>query len=110
MRNNLWLQAKAVGDQLVVGLIPDCEILRCKGPPVLNERERLRLVESIKWVDEVITGGLGVVTVGEGRWGTVEQVGRIWKGTFATGGQHRVGVEFIADGSGIEDRECTHTF
>lgn len=50
-------QAKAVGDQLVVGLIPDSEILRCKGPPVLDERERLALVQSVKWVDEVITGG-----------------------------------------------------
>ena len=40
----------------MVGLIPDSEILRCKGPPVLNEGERLKLVESIKWVDEVITG------------------------------------------------------
>jgi cytidyltransferase-like protein len=53
---NALRQAKAVGDQLVVGLIPDSEIMRCKGPPVLNETERLRLVESIKWVDEVITG------------------------------------------------------
>lgn len=52
------MQAKACGDQLVVGLIPDSEILRCKGPPVLDERERLQLVESVKWVDEVITGEL----------------------------------------------------
>lgn len=45
-----------MGDQLVVGLIPDREILRCKGPPVLNEEERFALVSSVKWVDEVITG------------------------------------------------------
>lgn len=51
------LQAKALGDVLVVGLIPDSEILRCKGPPVLNEEERLLLVDNVKWVDEVITGG-----------------------------------------------------
>lgn len=49
-------QAKSLGDQLVVGLIPDREILRCKGPPVLNEEERYALVASVKWVDEVITG------------------------------------------------------
>ncbi len=49
-------QAKASGDHLVVGLIPDSEILRCKGPPVLNEEERLVLVDAVKWVDEVITG------------------------------------------------------
>jgi len=50
------VQAKSLGDQLVVGLIPDREILRCKGPPVLNEDERYALVSSVKWVDEVITG------------------------------------------------------
>ena len=49
-------QAAAVGDQLVVGLVPDSEILRCKGPPILDERERLALVQSVKWVDEVLTG------------------------------------------------------
>ena len=50
------VQAKAVGDELVLGLIPDSEILRCKGPPVMNEEERHVLVEAVKWVDEVITG------------------------------------------------------
>ncbi|GFH11775.1 uncharacterized protein HaLaN_07331 [Haematococcus lacustris] len=50
------LQAKTAGDQLVVGLIPDSEILRCKGPPVQTEDERLVLVDAVKWVDEVITG------------------------------------------------------
>ena len=32
-----------------VGLIPDREILRCKGPPILNDDERLRLVQNVKW-------------------------------------------------------------
>ena len=41
---------------LVVGLIPDSEILRCKGPPVMNEAERFTMVKSVKWVDEVLTG------------------------------------------------------
>jgi len=50
-------QAKALGDVLVVGLIPDREVLRCKGPPVLDEQERLLLVDAVKWVDEIITGG-----------------------------------------------------
>lgn len=53
---NALRQAKSIGDQLVVGLIPDSEILRCKGPPVMNEEERHVLVEAVKWVDEVITG------------------------------------------------------
>ena len=50
------MQAKNCGDVLVVGLIPDSEILRCKGPPVCNEEERKLQVETVKWVDEVITG------------------------------------------------------
>ena len=53
---NALRQARALGDQLVVGLVPDSEILRCKGPPLLNETERLEMVESVKWVDEVLTG------------------------------------------------------
>ncbi|KAJ9506284.1 hypothetical protein QJQ45_000066 [Haematococcus lacustris] len=53
---NALRQAKTAGDQLVVGLIPDSEILRCKGPPVQTEDERLVLVDAVKWVDEVITG------------------------------------------------------
>lgn len=53
---NALRQAKALGDELVVGLVPDSEIRRCKGPPLLNESERLKLVQSVKWVDEVITG------------------------------------------------------
>lgn len=40
-----------------MGLIQDDEIVRCKGcTSVLNQDERLVLVENIKWVDEVITG------------------------------------------------------
>ena len=50
------MQARAVGDELVVGLVPDREILRCKGPPVQNEEERKIMVEAVKWVGEVITG------------------------------------------------------
>jgi ethanolamine-phosphate cytidylyltransferase len=95
---NALRQARALGDQLVVGLVPDSEIRRCKGPPLMNEAERLevrrrrgtllcvaaasgpldicpeprlpaslppctpphpaavQMVESVKWVDEVITG------------------------------------------------------
>lgn len=52
---NALRQAKACGDVLVVGLIPDSEIAAVKGPPVMNEQERLAMVESIKWVDEVVT-------------------------------------------------------
>ncbi|MDC1215611.1 adenylyltransferase/cytidyltransferase family protein [bacterium] len=51
---NALRQAKACGDVLVVGLVPDAEVLRCKGPPVLREAERRAVIESVKWVDEII--------------------------------------------------------
>jgi ethanolamine-phosphate cytidylyltransferase len=53
---NALRQAKALGDELVVGLVPDAEIRRCKGPPLMDDTERLKMVEGVKWVDEVITG------------------------------------------------------
>ncbi|KAL3160740.1 hypothetical protein ABBQ32_010650 [Trebouxia sp. C0010 RCD-2024] len=52
---NALRQARATGDELVVGLVPDREIMRCKGPPVQNEQERKIMVEAVKWVGEVIT-------------------------------------------------------
>ncbi|XP_019446442.1 PREDICTED: ethanolamine-phosphate cytidylyltransferase-like [Lupinus angustifolius] len=52
---NALRQAKALGDELVVGLVSDEEILANKGPPVLSMEERLALVSGLKWVDEVIT-------------------------------------------------------
>lgn len=55
------MQAGALGDMLVLGLIPDSEILRCKGPPVMSEEERKTMVESVKWVGEVITGDIPTV-------------------------------------------------
>ena len=51
---NALRQAKACGDTLVVGLVPDAEVLRCKGPPVLREAERRAVIASVKWVDEII--------------------------------------------------------
>ena len=40
--------------ELIVGLVSDEEILRCKGPPVLPEQERVKCVRAVKWVDDVI--------------------------------------------------------
>ncbi len=53
---NALRQARALGDQLVLGLISDDEIRRAKGPPVMNYKERKTLVGANKWVDEVIDG------------------------------------------------------
>ncbi|KAG2485044.1 hypothetical protein HYH03_016143 [Edaphochlamys debaryana] len=48
-------QAKASGDELVVGLINDAEMIRFEKPPVMNEEERHTLVDAVKWVDEILT-------------------------------------------------------
>ena len=53
--SNALRQAKACGDYLVVGLVPDHEILLNKGSaPVMNEEERFAALSACKWVDEVI--------------------------------------------------------
>jgi ethanolamine-phosphate cytidylyltransferase len=51
---NAIRQAKMLGDVLVVGVHSDEEIIRNKGPPVMNNDERLAIVKSCKWVDEVV--------------------------------------------------------
>ena len=50
---NLLRQAKMLGDVLVAGVHSCAEIERNKGPPVLTDAERMRLVGACKWVDEV---------------------------------------------------------
>uniref|UniRef100_A0A1I7XAV1 ethanolamine-phosphate cytidylyltransferase n=1 Tax=Heterorhabditis bacteriophora TaxID=37862 RepID=A0A1I7XAV1_HETBA len=51
---NQLRQAKLFGKKLIVGVHNDEEVLLHKGPPVFNEQERYRMVEGIKWVDEVV--------------------------------------------------------
>jgi ethanolamine-phosphate cytidylyltransferase len=51
---NALRQAKALGDYLVVGVHSDAEIMKHKGPPVMNEEERYAAVAACKWVDEVV--------------------------------------------------------
>ena len=46
--------ARALGTKLVVGVNSDESITRCKGKPVNNERERITVMRSCKFVDEVI--------------------------------------------------------
>ena len=53
---NALRQAKSCGDYLIVGVVSDEEILKNKGPPVFSEKERITMVQAVKWVDEVITG------------------------------------------------------
>ncbi|KAG6497464.1 hypothetical protein ZIOFF_041301 [Zingiber officinale] len=51
---NALRQARALGDQLVVGVVSDDEIKANKGPPVTPLHERMTMVGAVKWVDEVI--------------------------------------------------------
>ena len=51
---NALRQAKSLGDYLVVGVHSDADILKNKGPPVMNEQERYKAVAACKWVDEVV--------------------------------------------------------
>ncbi|KAI4352721.1 hypothetical protein L6164_006943 [Bauhinia variegata] len=59
---NALRQAKALGDELIVGLVGDEEIMANKGPPVLSMEERLTLVSGLKWVDDVITDAPYAIT------------------------------------------------
>ncbi|KAH9549269.1 hypothetical protein CY35_10G008900 [Sphagnum magellanicum] len=51
---NALRQARALGDELVVGVVSDEEIKINKGPPVMSMDERVAMVRAVKWVDEVI--------------------------------------------------------
>jgi ethanolamine-phosphate cytidylyltransferase len=53
---NAFRQARALGDELVVGMNMDEEITRIKGPPIMTEEERTVAVRGCKWVDQVVTG------------------------------------------------------
>ncbi|CAM9720686.1 unnamed protein product [Phaeothamnion confervicola] len=52
---NAFRQGRALGTVLVVGVNSDESITQCKGPPVMNDEERLTAVEGCKFVDEVVT-------------------------------------------------------
>jgi ethanolamine-phosphate cytidylyltransferase len=51
---NALRQARALGDELVVGVVSDEEIKANKGPPVMSMDERVVMVSSVKWVNEII--------------------------------------------------------
>lgn len=59
---NALRQAAALGDVLVVGINPAREIVVHKGPPIMTDEERRVAVESVKWVDEILTDVPYVVT------------------------------------------------
>jgi ethanolamine-phosphate cytidylyltransferase len=51
---NALRQARALGDELVVGVVSDEEIQTNKGPTVMSMQERVAMVSAVKWVDEII--------------------------------------------------------
>ncbi|KAL4190121.1 hypothetical protein AMTRI_Chr08g210520 [Amborella trichopoda] len=59
---NALRQARALGDQLVVGVVSDAEIIVNKGPPVTPLHERMIMVNAVKWVDEVISDAPYAIT------------------------------------------------
>lgn len=59
---NALRQARALGDQLVVGVVSDAEIIANKGPPVTPLHERMIMVKAVKWVDEVISDAPYAIT------------------------------------------------
>ncbi|XP_059645668.1 ethanolamine-phosphate cytidylyltransferase-like [Cornus florida] len=59
---NALRQARALGDQLVVGVVSDAEITANKGPPVTPLHERMIMVSAVKWVDEVISDAPYAIT------------------------------------------------
>ncbi|XP_047427600.1 ethanolamine-phosphate cytidylyltransferase-like isoform X2 [Mugil cephalus] len=61
--SNQLRQAKAMGDYLIVGVHRDSEIAKHKGPPVFTQGERYKMVQAIKWVDEVVEGAPYVTTL-----------------------------------------------
>ncbi|KAA0170223.1 hypothetical protein FNF28_01645 [Cafeteria roenbergensis] len=55
--SNALRQARALGDELVVGLVSDSEIVKNKGSePLMPFEERLAALTACKFVDEVIAG------------------------------------------------------
>jgi len=48
------MKARALGAVLVVGVHSDAEIIKNKGPPVMNEEERYAAVRACQWADEVV--------------------------------------------------------
>lgn len=51
---NAIRQSKAFGDILVVGVNSDADILKTKGPTIMNCAERSEIFRHCKFVDEVV--------------------------------------------------------
>lgn len=53
---NAFRLGRSLGTHLVVGVNSDESITECKGAPLMNDQERLTMVQGCKFVDEVVPG------------------------------------------------------
>lgn len=51
---NAFRLGRELGTHLIVGINSDESITECKGPPLMNDNERRTMVESCKFVDQVL--------------------------------------------------------
>jgi ethanolamine-phosphate cytidylyltransferase len=51
---NAFRLGRSLGTYLIVGVNSDESITQCKGPPLMNDKERLTVVAGCKFVDEVV--------------------------------------------------------
>ncbi len=53
---NFLREARALGDQLVVGVLSDDDVASYKRVPLLSLQERVTMVAACRYVDEVVAG------------------------------------------------------
>ncbi len=51
---NAFRLAQSLGAHLIVGVNSDESITQCKGPPLMNDSERITMVQGCKFVNEII--------------------------------------------------------
>ena len=51
---NAFRLGRSLGTYLIVGVNSDESITQCKGPPLMNDEERMTMVKGCKFVDEVV--------------------------------------------------------
>ena len=59
---NILRDAKNLGDKLIVGIHSDETIISYKRKPIMNMYERIKVVESCKYVDRVIPNAPLIIT------------------------------------------------
>lgn len=59
---NFLREARSRGDKLVVHVVDDHRVTKYKGKPVMSQSERIAVVSSCRYVDEVLENGPKVIT------------------------------------------------